>query len=438
MHQMSSEGPSAGASPTGASGESKHQLYPERLSFETYARLTAGLWTNIQPGQKVAVRCDKIHAPLAEAIREAALKRGAADVQLLLVDPEADRDEIASRSIDDLRTAPEDLSRISADLAESRGAYIRIVGDSNPRGFEDLDPKKVEAFESGRAKAFLALSDVIMKGLTNRCVIAAPTPGWAKMVFPELEPQVAFAKLDHAIRQICYLDAEDPEGAFTAQADRLEEQRDWLQGLNLKALRFTGPGTDLTVGLSERALWLGGRKRTPSGIVFYANVPIGEIFTTPDWRYVEGIVRMALPTIIGSKLVDGVELAYQGGELTGQRARVGAEMLKGLLSRDIFAGRLGEVALVSMDSPLAQLGIVFNEILMDEKARCHIATGRPYLSNIIGGATLSEGEKEQLGVNNTKCLVHHDFMISDENTMAVGITREGTEVPILERGLLVR
>ena len=63
------------------------------------------------------------------------------------------------------------------------------------------------------------------------------------------------------------------------------------------ALRFRGPGTDLTVGLAEGGTWIGGGHDTAWGQEHMANMPTEEVFTSPDPARTEGTVRSTLPLV---------------------------------------------------------------------------------------------------------------------------------------------
>ena len=68
-----------------------------------------------------------------------------------------------------------------------------------------------------------------------------------------------------------------------------------LDGCRFDAVRFRGPGTDLTVGLMPASRWRSAGFETTDGIRHMPNIPTEEVFTTPDWRRTEGFVRSTLP-----------------------------------------------------------------------------------------------------------------------------------------------
>ncbi len=111
-----------------------------------------------------------------------------------------------------------------------------------------------------------------------------PTPGWAELVHPELEPAEALARLWEEIAHICRLDDPDPVAAWQQRMSDLTAAAEKLDRLALSALRFEGPGTELTVGLFPTSRWMSARLTTVDGIAHTPNLPTEEVFTTPGPR----------------------------------------------------------------------------------------------------------------------------------------------------------
>ena len=54
---------------------------------------------------------------------------------------------------------------------------------------------------------------------------------------------------------------------------RLLERQKWLTAKNFAALKYSGPGTDLTLGLADGHAWKGGSSHSRNGIVCNPNIP---------------------------------------------------------------------------------------------------------------------------------------------------------------------
>ncbi|MGZ4112998.1 MAG: aminopeptidase, partial [Tumebacillaceae bacterium] len=93
---------------------------------------------------------------------------------------------------------------------------------------------------------------------------------------------------------------------------------------------------------------------------------------------------------------------------------------------------LGEVALVPHSSPISQLGVVFQNTLLDENAACHFALGSCYTMCVQGGNEMSAEEREARGMNSS--LTHVDFMMGSADLDIDATTQDGEIVPLMRGG----
>ncbi|MFW5689328.1 MAG: aminopeptidase, partial [Spirochaetota bacterium] len=195
------------------------------------------------------------------------------------------------------------------------------------------------------------------------------------------------------------------------------------------------PGTDLTVGLTERSVWIGGGAETAEGEAFLPNLPTEEVFTTPDFRRTEGTVAVTRPVQVLGSIVEGAWMRFDAGRVVESGATTGGEMLEHYFGIDERARYLGELALVDTNSPIYQSGLVFYNTLFDENAACHIALGSSYPKCLRDGETLSPDEYRDAGGNIST--LHTDFMIGSPEVTVTGVRRNGTEVPLIADGVFV-
>src|SRR4029077_12734087 len=129
------------------------------------------------------------------------------------------------------------------------------------------------------------------------------------------EPAAAVEALWRDLEHVCRLDEPDPAGAWERRITEIGQAAPRLDELGLDALRFVGPGTDLTVGLlpSSRFARDGGRATTRTGIRHMPNLPTEELFTTPDPERTEGVVTSTKPLDLGGSLVTGLRIRFEGG-----------------------------------------------------------------------------------------------------------------------------
>jgi aminopeptidase len=229
--------------------------------------------------------------------------------------------------------------------------------------------------------------------------------------------------------KVVRLDEPDPVAAWNDHVDRLAARADILNGRGFDALRFRGPGTDLTVGLHAGGLWHAALDHTLNGIRHVANMPTEEVYAAPDSRRGEGVVRSTRPLVIGGTVVRDLEIRFEDGRAVEVRASSGEEMMRTHVASDEGAARLGEVALVDGTSRVGQTGLTFFDTLLDENATCHIALGGGITQSVDGSAAWSPEERAERGVNYSS--IHTDFMIGGPDVEVDGVTADGETVPLL-------
>jgi aminopeptidase len=308
-------------------------------------------------------------------------------------------------------------------VGEERGAMISITGDPAPELLADLDQERVgKAQQKDAMKAHLRN---VMARNVNWTIVAYPNEGWAQTVYGE--PDVE--RLWRDVAQTVRLDEPDPVAAWEEHVQRLEDRSQRLNERAFDAIRFRGPGTDLTIGLNRGSRWHSARSETSFGRTHIPNVPTEEVFTTPDYRRTEGTVRSTMPLALPGNIIRDLELRFENGRVVEVNASTGKEYVEQQVATDEGAARLGEVALVDASSRVGQVGHIFFNTLFDENATCHIAYGRGIAYAVEGAGELAPDEQEAAGVNQSA--VHTDFMIGGPEVAVSGVTADGDEVPII-------
>jgi aminopeptidase len=389
-----------------------------------YAELAVRVGVNLQPGQRLAINALVEHAPLVRAVAREAYAAGASFVDALYSDQHVRRSHIEHADAAHLGWTPPWLVQRLEDLDRDGGALLSIRGNPEPEIFGDLDGARVtEARMRQLAEASLKLTD----GSCNWSIVAFPNEGWARTVFgePDLE------RLWQAVATAVRLDERDPVAAWRKHVADLERRAAALNERRFDALRYRGPGTELTVGLHPESIWQAALDES-RGIRHVANMPTEEVFTTPDARRVEGTVRSTYPLQIHGTVVRGLEVRFEGGRAVEVHADEGEELMRAQVAADDGAARLGEVALVDRGSRVGKTGLVFYDTLFDENAASHIALGAGIIQAVEGAAELTAEQRHERGVNQSS--IHTDFMIGSPQVEVAGVTKAGDEVPILSRG----
>jgi aminopeptidase len=386
------------------------------------AQLVVRLGANVQPGQIVALSSEPGKELLTRAIAEAAYAGGAKFVDLTVFDVYLKRARALHADKETLGFIPPWLGERMLALGEHRCARIGLSGPVAPRALEGVDPELIALDPLPRVPGSMK---VLNDRTTNWSAVPCPTPAWATLVHPRLEPAAALERLWNEIGHVCRLDEPDPIAAWDARLDQLLAVTRRLDELRLDALRFEGPGTDLTIGLLGASHWLAAKFTTVDGIVHVPNIPTEEVFTTPDPARVDGFVSATKPLFTSGVTVMGLKVRFEGGRAVQIDADHGAEVLRGLAARDDGAARLGEVALVDREGRIGPLQTVFFDTLLDENAASHIALGQGY--------ELGVGSDEDIArVNQSQ--IHIDFMIGGNDVAVTGVRSGGEQIPLLRDG----
>ncbi len=403
--------------------------------FETklqkYAELVIKVGVNIQPGQELMLRVPIDAAPLARKLAIEAYKAGSKYVNVFYGDDEQTLIRYQYAPRDSFDYFPDWYAEAALRFAQNGDAILSVYA-SDPDLLKDQDPELISASRKAAAQKMRPFSELLGKDYAPWTVIAASVPGWANKVFAHLPETERVPALWNAIFKICRVDTPDPVAAWREHTDNLVKRSAYMTEKQYVALKYTAPGADLTLGLPENHVWMGGYGKTPKGNAFTANIPTEEIFTLPHKDRVNGTVRATLPLSLHGNLVEDFWFRFEDGKVVEVHAAKGEEVLKKLLETDEGAVRLGEVALVPQSSPIAQTGILFYNTLYDENASCHLALGRAYRTSLKGGEDMSEEDFGAAGGNDS--LIHVDFMMGSDEMDIDGILPDGSAEPIFRGG----
>ncbi|MDP9839305.1 aminopeptidase [Neorhizobium huautlense] len=402
---------------------------PKKL--EKLAEVAVKVGLRLEAGQDLVMTAPLAAIPLVRMITRHAYMAGAGLVTTFY----SDEDTTLSR----YRHAPDaSFDKASgwlyggmAKAFAGNAARLAIAGD-NPMMLAGQDPSKVARANKANSMAYKPALEKISNFDINWNIISYPNPAWAKQVFPELGEQEAIKKLADAIFAASRVDLDDPVAAWTQHNANLRKRSTWLNGERFSALKFTGPGTDVTIGLADDHEWHGGESTAKNGITCNPNIPTEEVFTTPHALKVEGYVSSTKPLSHQGTLIDGIQVKFEGGRIVEAKATKGEEVLNKVLDTDEGARRLGEVALVPHSSPISASGILFYNTLFDENASCHIALGQCYSKCFLDGASLSQEQIAAKGGNSS--LIHIDWMIGSDKVDIDGISADGSIKPVMRKG----
>jgi aminopeptidase len=403
-----------------------HEQKLDRLG-EVAVRVGLGL----QPGQELVMTASIDALPLVRRITEHAYKAGASLVTTLFSDEEATLMRYRHAPDGSFDVASGWLFDGMASAFRNGAARLAIAGE-NPSLLAGQDPDKVSRANRARSAAYTPAMELIVGFDINWTIASFASPAWARAVFPNETEEVAVAKLWDAIFAASRVDLVDPIAAWGEHNKALHARTKLLNDKRYSALRFVGPGTDLTVGLADDHEWEGGASMAKNGIVCNPNIPSEEVFTTPHKSRVSGHVTSTKPLSYQGTLIEDISVRFEDGRIVEANARKGSDVLSKVLDTDEGSRRLGEVALVPDSSPISASGLLFYNTLYDENAACHIALGQAYTKCIRGGDKMTQDELAARGAN--KSVIHIDWMIGSRHIDIDGIGHDGNVEPIMRQG----
>jgi aminopeptidase len=389
----------------------------EQARLRKLAELSVRVAANVQPGQRLVIFGLVEHAALAREIARAAYRAGAKRVDAIYSDRHLTRALVELGPEESLGESPPWHMTFLKVLDSEHGAFIQISGDPEPELLSDLDGRLV-----GKAMPHEYVAEwVRMVGdrTVNWAIVPAVTAGWAQKVFGKPDVEALWQAVEKAVR----LDHDDPVGAWRNHVAKLQGRVEVLNARRFEALRYKGPGTDLTIGLLPSSRWDGAETTTTFGVRHVANIPTEEVYTSPDCRRAEGKVRSTRPLQAQGTVIRDLELEFRDGRIVEVRASAGADVVRAELAIDENAARLGEVSLVDGSSRVGQLGITFYNTLFDENATCHLAYGSGFTYCVDDAADRAAG------LNTSS--VHTDFMVGGPEVEIDGKEPNGSWIPIL-------
>jgi aminopeptidase len=413
------------------------QVAPDE-KLERYGELTVRVALNLQPGQRLLIIGPLMNggvsleaAPLVRHIAASAYRAGAELVEAMWGDEALQLARFGNAPRDSFGQFSAWLPKALAEHAEAGNAVLSIYAN-DPDLLQHESTDLAGALQQATSRSMIPFRELISRNQTNWSVIATAGAAWAAKVFPDAPADQRFSQLRDTIDRLCRLDRPDPVAAWQQHVAALAARSDYLNRKRYTALKFTGPGTSLTVGLPDAHLWVSGASTSRNNIRFVANLPTEEVFTIADRHRVSGTVRATKPLSYSGTLIEDFSLRFEDGRVVDVKAGRGESVLRQLVDTDAAAGRLGEVALVPHSSPIAQSGRLFYNTLFDENAASHVALGTAYKFTLTGADAMSDEQFEQAGGN--RSAIHVDFMIGSGELDVDGVLASGAAEPLMRRG----
>lgn len=400
--------------------------------LKKYAELIVKQGVNLQPNQELVVDASIENYELAREIAKVAYDIGAKDVIVHYNDEVITRLRYENCDVEHFQEIPKYLQELRNDYALKHAAIVTITS-ADPESLKGIDPQKILARNRAMHESCKTFYDHLDLGIDRWCIVGAPSVAWANKVFPEMSDEEAVEALWKAIYHVTRCDQENPIEAWNEHRHSFERRVGILNEKKIKSLHYTnGLGTDLTIELNPDYLFAGGGSQTTDGVYSFPNIPTEEIFTSPYYLGVNGIVYSSMPLNYNGQIIDEFSMTFENGRIINYDAKVGYDTLKSIIETDEGSHYLGEVALVPYDSPIRQMNILFYNTLFDENAACHLAVGKGFGECIENGLSYNKEQLKEKGINDS--LTHVDFMIGTKDLSIVAKLQDGQEFVIFENG----
>jgi aminopeptidase len=399
--------------------------------LEKYAELTVKVGVNVQPGQEVFITGSIEMAALVRLVVNKAYDAGASNVHVDWTDEALSRLKY-EKAADEVFTKFPEFETVKRNFFVANGAAFISIVSPNPDLLKGIEPNRIGNFQKASGQGLKEFRRAIQADKVSWTIVAASTKDWAVKVFPKATAEQAVEQLWDAIFKSVRLNEADPIKAWAEHDATLHRKSEILNARHYLKLQYRAPGTDLTIELPEKHIWVGASSTNVNNVSFMANMPTEEVFTVPLKTGVNGYVSSTKPLSYAGNLIDGFKLTFEKGRIVKVEAASGQVILQQLVDTDEGSHYLGEVALVPHESPISQSNVLFFNTLFDENASNHLAIGSGYAFNVVGGKEMSPEELVESGVNSS--IMHVDFMIGSAEMDIDGVLADGTVEPIFRKG----
>lgn len=404
--------------------------------LQKYAELAVKSGVNIQKGQYLVINCPVSAHDFARRCAKIAYQQGAGQVEVRYVDADLNKLDYEFVETDELKKVANWKIIRQEESIEKKCAFLHIVSEK-PGLLKSIDSNKLQTVQIELYKAMDRFQYYTKNNHGQWSIIAVPNSVWAKQLFPNDDEELAISKLWDAIFKAVRVNTE--EDAITLWNNHNKEMLARVEKMNayhFKSLHFKNDlGTDLVVELNRNHIWHGGSDLTQGHVLFNPNMPTEEIFSMPKRNGVNGRVYSTKPLNYQGKLIEDFYIDFKDGKAVAWDAKKEKEALSNLINLDEGSAYLGEVALISHDSPISNMNILFMNTLFDENASCHLALGSAYPTNMVDGEKMS---KEELVKNDCNVsMTHVDFMFGSSCMEVTGYSENGESVILLKKGNFV-
>ncbi len=402
----------------------------KKTELRKYASLIARVGGGVKKGDNVIIVAELDQPEFVEMLAVECYRAGAKKVTVEWSHQPLARISNRYQSLTTLSSLADWEIEKWKDRAEKLPVMLYLESE-DPDGLAGINQEKNAKAIQAKMKYIKPIRDT-MECRYKWCIAAVPGVKWAKKMFPKLRQNQAVEALWQAIFETVRM-CDDPIAAWDEHNRDLAARCEHLNSLGIESLHYTASnGTDLTVGMIPRCLFMGGGEYTLGGEYFNPNMPTEETFITPMKGKADGIVYATKPLSYRGELIENFSIVFKDGKAVEVHAERGEDLLREMIGMDEGAAYLGECALVPYDSPINNTGLLFYNTLFDENASCHLALGTGFPNCLADYADMTLDEAHEKGINDS--MIHVDFMIGTKDLSITAKTADGREIPVFRDG----
>ncbi len=309
--------------------------------IDEHARILVEWSTEVKRGDMVIISANPDAHDLVVAVTKHVAKAGGSPI-VIMSSEEFERAFFDAADDDTIQLFPK---HVKAALEEC-DVIIGISAPVNTKALADVDPKRMMM----RALVQKELGEIQLQ------------KRWVGTVHPNRtlaqQANMGLEQYRNFVYDATLIDWENESKNMYLMKEHLEKHND---------IRYVGPETDLYAS-TEGRVWIASVGRH--------NMPSGEVFTAPVEDTVEGHIYFDIPFMYQGKVIEGVRLKFEKGEVVDHSAEKSENLLKEILEVDEGSKRLGEMAIgTNRGIKRYTLNMLFDEKIGDT---IHCALGRAY------------------------------------------------------------
>ncbi len=395
---------------------------PSKKILENYAKVlidfALGKGQGIKEKQIIYLQYDSEALPLALVVYKRILEKGAYPM-VKNIDESFQKVMFENAKDHQLKFFPKEYTKTLVNTIDHR---IYLIAPTDPFLLKDIDPKKIIIANSEKQQLRKWLFEKEDQGKLTWTLCLYGTKGMAH------EAGLSIKEFWQEIINACYLGSGNPIPTWKTTFRQINDLKKKLNELPVEKYHMVSEKTDLYISLGEKRIWQGG-----SGV----NIPSFEIFTSPDWRGVNGKIFFNFPLYRYGNIIKNIHLEFKDGVVVKAQADQNEGLLKALIAQK-NANKIGEFSLT--DIRFSKISRFMANTLYDENfggqfGNSHLAVGTSYHDCYNGDIKkMKEKDWEHLGFNES---VEHCDIINTNDKMVEAILKDGSKKIIYKSGQFV-